>query len=312
MQCCTCSNWVHLKCSLLSFSRFSTLGSSHSWSCLPFCVPVFFEDPTPTSTVTSSSEFSSWYISTAQSGHLLLMQHSHPTLSFKPLILLPPTSYLLPLHLHHRLMLPTVSLYLLLLLPLLNTLRVFQWNAGGLRARSTELLHFVSSHPADLSCIQEAHIDLSSSFRIPGFFALRSDRSHSRLSVFSTDVTDASGGVIIFVRQGLSFSELCTSSLSSLDPHSDNVGVNISSNESSSLSFLNVYALPIRSSPKDSKTNFLSFFILPSFVEAVAVEFLRFRFYGKRTASNASASIEKGIQLSLPLPHPWSQDQDRF
>ena len=34
VQCCTCSNWVHLKCSLLSFSRFRTLGSSHFWSCL--------------------------------------------------------------------------------------------------------------------------------------------------------------------------------------------------------------------------------------------------------------------------------------
>ena len=31
VQCCTCSNWVHLKCSLFSFSRFRTLGSSHSW-----------------------------------------------------------------------------------------------------------------------------------------------------------------------------------------------------------------------------------------------------------------------------------------
>ena len=35
VQCCTCSNWVHSKCSLLSFSRFRTLGSSHSWSCPP-------------------------------------------------------------------------------------------------------------------------------------------------------------------------------------------------------------------------------------------------------------------------------------
>ena len=31
VQCCTCSNWVHLKCSLLSFSKLRTLGSSHSW-----------------------------------------------------------------------------------------------------------------------------------------------------------------------------------------------------------------------------------------------------------------------------------------
>ena len=51
-------------------------------------------------------------------------------------------------------------------------------------------------------------------------------------------------GVIIFVRQGLSFSELSTSSLSSLDPYSDYVGVSISLNNSSSLSFLNVYVPP--------------------------------------------------------------------
>ena len=53
----------------------------------------------------------------------------------------------------------------------------------------------------------------------------------------------ASGGVVIFVRQGLSFSELSTSSLSLLDPYSDYVGINISLDNSSSLSFLNMYAL---------------------------------------------------------------------
>ena len=58
---------------------------------------------------------------------------------------------------------------------------------------------------------------------------------------FSPDATHASGGVVIFVRQGLSFSELTTSSLSSLDPYSDYVEVNISLNNSSSVSFLNVY-----------------------------------------------------------------------
>ena len=30
VQCCTCSKWVHLGCSLLSLSKFKTLGSSHS------------------------------------------------------------------------------------------------------------------------------------------------------------------------------------------------------------------------------------------------------------------------------------------
>ena len=191
-------------------------------------------------------------------------------------------------------MLLTVSLYLLFSLLLHNSLRVLQWNAGGLRARSTKLQHFISSHPVDLICIQESNLNLSSSFRILGFSALQSHGTHSRSGILSTDVADASGGVIIFVKQGLFFSELSTSSLSSLGPYSDYVEVNISLNDSSSLSFLNVYAPPVRSSTKDSRTNFFSFSILPSYVEAEAVEFSRFRFrvrfHRKSTASTASAS----------------------
>ena len=68
VQCCTCSKWVHLKCSLLSFSRFRTLGRSHSWSCPPCCIYAFSQDSIPTNTVTSSSNSSSLYTSTAQSG----------------------------------------------------------------------------------------------------------------------------------------------------------------------------------------------------------------------------------------------------
>ena len=293
VQCCTCSNGVHLKCLLLSFSRFRTLCSSYSWSCPPCCVPAFVGDAISASTVTFSSDSSSWYTFTAQcgpSGPLLLMRYSNPTLAFKLLILFPPTLYLLPLHPHHRLVLLAVSFYLLLSLPLPNSLRVLQWNAGGLRARSTEVLYFISSHPVDLICIQESNLNLFSSFRIPGFSALRYDGTHFRSGIFSTDVTDASGSVIIFVRQGLFFSKLSTSSLSSLDPYSDYVEVNISLNDSSSLSFLNVYASSIRSSPKDSRINFFSPPILPSYVKAEEVEFSRFRFHKKRTASTASAS----------------------
>ena len=172
------------------------------------------------------------------------MQHSHPTLTFKLLILFPPTLYLLPLHPHHRLMLLAVSFYLLLSLSLPNFLRVLQWNAGGLRARRSKLLHFISSHLVDLICIQESNLNLSFFFRIPGFSALQSHGTHSRSGIFSTDVADASSGVIIFVKRGSFFSELSTSSLSSLGPYSDYVEVNISLNGSSSLSFLNVYASP--------------------------------------------------------------------
>ena len=198
-------------------------------------------------------------------------------------------------------MLLAVSLYLLLSLSLPYSLRIFQWNAGGLQARSTKLLHFISSHPVDLIYIQESNLNLSSSFQIPGFSALRSHGTHSRSGIFSTDVADASRGVIIFVKQGLSFSELSTSSLSWLGPYSDYIEVNISLNNFSSLSFLNVYASPIRSSTKNSRTNFFSLSILPSYVEAEAVDFSRFCFHRKRTASTASASTSLDVPQSQAL-----------
>ena len=217
------------------------------------------------------------------------MQHSHSILNSKLLILFLPTLYLLPLHPHHCLMLLAVSLYLLLSLPLHNSLRALQWNAGGLQARSTKLLHFLSSHPIDLICIQESNLNLSFSFRISGFSALRSHSTHSRSGIFSTNVADASGGVIIFVRQGLFFSKLSTSSLSLLGPYSDYVEVNISQNDSSSLSFLNVYGPPIRSSTKDSRTNCFSFSILPPMWKR------------KRWIFRASASaFTEKVPLSLP------------
>ena len=124
---------------------------------------------------------------------------------------------------------------------------------------------------------------------LSGFSALQSHGTHSRSGIFSTDVANASGGVIIFVKQCLSFSELSTSSLSLLGPYSDYVEVNISLNDSSSLSFLNVYVPLIRSSTKDSRTNFFSLSILPS--NAEAVEFSRFRFHRKSTASTSLFSI---------------------
>ena len=247
--CCTCSKWVHLWCSQLSLSKFRALGSSHSWSCFP-C----------RNTVIPSSDSSDMYTSTVQFGppsidaalsHHPRLQTSYPQSahSISPSSAPSPPS-LAPGYFSTP---PAPS-------PPPDSLRVLQWNAGGLRARSTELLHFLSSHPVDLICIQESNLNSSSSFRISGFSALRSDRTHSRSGILSPDTTHASGGVIIFVRQGLSFSELSTSSLSSFDPYSDYVGIN----SSSSLSFLNVYAPPIRSSPTDGRTDSFSPSILPS------------------------------------------------
>ena len=108
------------------------------------------------------------------------------------------------------------------------------------------LNYFTFLHPI-LSTLSASRNPILTPLPLSGFLdfsALRSDRTHSRSGILSSDVMHASGGVVIFVRQGLSFSELSTSSLSSLDPYSDYVGVNISINKSSSVSFLNVYAPP--------------------------------------------------------------------
>ena len=105
---------------------------------------------------------------------LLLMQHSRSTLGFKPLIPLLPILSLLPLAPGCPSVPPTSS-------PPRGSHRVLQWNAGGLRARSTEVLHFLSSHPVNLVCIQESNLNSSSSFRIPGFSTLRSDRTQAGL-----------------------------------------------------------------------------------------------------------------------------------
>ena len=232
VQCCACSKWVHLRCSQLSLSQFRALGSSHSWSCPPCRI-----------TVTPFSDSSDMYISTVQSSpasaNAALSPHPRLQTSY------PPSAH--SIYIFSLCPSSTVPCsWLSCLLPPLppDSLRVLQWNAGGLRARSTELLHFLSSHPVDLIYIQESNLNSTSSFQIPRFSALRSDRTHSRSGILSSDTTHASGGVVTFVRQGLSFFELATSSLSSLDPYSDYVPINISLNNSFSVSFLNVYAPP--------------------------------------------------------------------
>ena len=77
VQYCTCSKWVHLRCSLLSLSKFRTLGSSHSSSCPLCCVPAFNTLTSSTviatvtpycNTMTSPSDSSDQYTLTVLSG----------------------------------------------------------------------------------------------------------------------------------------------------------------------------------------------------------------------------------------------------
>ena len=242
-----------LKCDLAgqvsAILHWLQIGLSKVLTTFPFQIQSswqlsLLELPPCRNTVTPSSNSSDMYTSTVQSGPPLLVLHSRPTLISKLLIFCQPILYLLPQH--H----PLLQAVLLRLLPTLppDSLRVLQMNAGSLRARSTELFHFLLSHSVELICIQEFNLISSFFFQIPEFSAQLSDRTHSLSGILSPDATHASS-VVIFIRQGLSFSELSTSSLSSLDSYSDYVRVNTSLNNSSLHSFLNVHA-PLFSHPQ--------------------------------------------------------------
>ena len=201
VQCCTCSKWVYLRCSQLSLSKFKTLDSSHSWSCPPAVFPLI--------TLTLSSDSSDMYTSAVQSSHLSANAALPPPPHFQ-------TSYPSSSHSVSSRSAPSPPSLAPGCPPtppassLLDPLMVLQWNAGGLRARSTELLHFLSSHSVELTCIEESNLNSSSSFQIPGFSALHSDHTHFWSGISSPDTMHASSDVIIFIRQGLSFSVLST------------------------------------------------------------------------------------------------------
>ena len=181
VQYCTYSKWIRLRCSQLSFSRFNTLGCFYSWSCTPCCVPASSESLTLTNTVSTSSSFSGLY-----------------TPLFTLVHLVPSCQCSAPAQLSSSNLLPSFRSLRISFLCTLSTpsffwqfsytscfffpphsIKVFQCDTTDIQARSAKLLHFISSHPVDLVCIQESNRNLSSSCRIPGFSVLQSDRTHS-------------------------------------------------------------------------------------------------------------------------------------
>ena len=111
----------------------------------------FLELPLCCNTVTTSSDSSDMYTSTVQSGpstNAALWHHPPLQTSY------PPSAHFIssPFVSSRQSLVPGSS-------PPPDSLRVLQWNAGGLRARSTELLYFLSSYPVDLICIQESNLN---------------------------------------------------------------------------------------------------------------------------------------------------------
>ena len=127
VQCCTYHKWVYLRCSLLSFSRFKTLCSSHFSS----CTPCFFWK-------SNTYQHCAFLFGLLQLVYLycaiwpisvpLLMQHPRLTLAFKPLTLTPPALYLFPpLPSPHPHVPSFYSIHSASSFP--DSLRILQWNA---------------------------------------------------------------------------------------------------------------------------------------------------------------------------------------
>ena len=163
------------------------------------------------------------------------MLHSCPTLVSKLLIPHLPILYLLPLPSHHR---PLLLAILLHLLPPLLPLTLSGFFNGMLEVFEPGALNYFTFFYPILSTLSAFRNPILTHLPLSGFLdsllcALIAPTPG--LAFFLLMPTHASGGVVIFVRQGLSFSELSTTSLSSLDPYSDYVGINISLNKSFSV-----------------------------------------------------------------------------
>ena len=72
------------------------------------------------------------------------------------------------------------------------------------------------------------------------------------------------GGVLILIKNGLTYTPLSTQSLSSLDPSSDYLAIAVKVKGASPIHLFNVYVPPIRASSSDSCPKSFSPFLLPS------------------------------------------------
>ena len=180
------------------------------------------------------------------------MQHSRFTLAFKPLILLPPTSYLLPPYSHHLMLLSVFLHFLLLISPL--TLSNF-FNEMLAVSEPGALNYYISFRLIPLTLFASRNLNLIhlplSGYLDSLFYHLIAPNPGL---AFFPNATHASGGIIISSGRAYPSLNFLLPFFSLLDPYSVYIGVNISLNNSFLLSFLSNCAPPICSSPTDSRT----------------------------------------------------------
>ena len=117
-----------------------------------------------------------------------------------------------------------------------------------------------SHNQYNLIFIQESHLSSDSTFRILGYKTLQKNRFMTRGTTNSTG--NLGKGVLILVKNGLSYTSLSTQSLSSLDPSSDYLAIAVKIKGATPIHLFNV--LPIHSSSSNSCPKSFSPFLLPS------------------------------------------------
>ena len=111
--------------------------------------------------------------------------------------------------------------------------------------------------------MQESHLSFDSTFHITNYKTLQKNHSMKRRGT-TNSMGNLEGGVLILVKNSLTYTSLSTQSLFSPDPSSDYLAITVKVKGASPIHLFNVYVPPICSSSFDSHPKSFSLFLLPS------------------------------------------------
>ena len=130
-------------------------------------------------------------------------------------------------HLHHRLVLPTMSD---------KSFNILQWNANGIGNKQTELSIFLEAHTVKVVAIQESKLTAKSrSINIQNYTLVRQDRRQG-----------PGGGLLCCIHNSVSFTRRPLSTTSKNDHHLEELTSSIAMDNTEVL-ITNVYILPASS-----------------------------------------------------------------
>lgn len=178
----------------------------------------------------------------------------------------------------------------------LNTLKILNWNANGLKPKKSTFSSFLVRHNIDIACLTETHLVNSEPFKIPGYAMYREDRT----------APIASGGVAIFIKRSISHHSLFLPQLINIEAVA--IKLNLSNNES--LTIISAYKSPNRRLQVNDINNL---FLLNTPTLLVGDLNCKHRFWGCR-ASNPNGErllrIVSDFNINISAPeeatfHPW-------